>query len=176
MTMDLTKIIRNVPDFPKEGIQFKDISTVLQNPEAFKFCIDQFAEKFKDLGITTILGAESRGFIFGAPLAHKMGIAFSMIRKPGKLPYDKISQSYELEYGTDSIEIHTDAVKEGEKVLLVDDLLATGGTIEACIKLVEKLGAEVAGVGFVIELLGLDGIEKLKDYNVVSLCQIEVDE
>ncbi|MCP4762652.1 MAG: adenine phosphoribosyltransferase [archaeon] len=175
--MDLIKTIRNVPNFPIEGIQFKDISTLLQNPEAFKYSIDQLAEKFKDLGATTIVGAESRGFIFGAALAYKMGISFSMIRKPGKLPYKTISETYELEYGTDTIEMHIDGVKKGEKVLVIDDLLATGGTIEACIKLVEKTGGIVVGVGFVIELTGsLHGRDKLKNYNVISLVEIPVEE
>ncbi|MHA1727465.1 MAG: adenine phosphoribosyltransferase [Promethearchaeota archaeon] len=175
--MDLLKSIRNVPDFPKKGIQFKDISTLLQNPEAFKYSIDQLAEKFKGIGATTIVGAEARGFIFGAALAYKMGIGFSMIRKPGKLPFKTISETYELEYGTDTIEMHIDGVKNAEKVIVLDDLLATGGTAEAMIKLVEKAGGVVVGFGVVIELTGsLHGRDKFKDYNIISLIKIPVEE
>lgn len=175
--MDLIKTIRNVPDFPIKGIQFKDISTLLQNSEALKFTIDEFAEKFKDLGATIIFGTESRGFIFGTALAYKMGIGFSMIRKPGKLPYKTYSEEYKLEYGTDKIEIHIDAAKKGEKVLLIDDLLATGGTLAASIKLIEKTGAELVGIGCVIELTGsLHGRDKVSGYNLVTLVDIPVEE
>ncbi|MHA1821619.1 MAG: adenine phosphoribosyltransferase [Promethearchaeota archaeon] len=175
--MDLIKTIRNVPDFPIKGIQFKDITTLLKDPEAFKYACDKLTEAFKGKGITKVVGIESRGFIFGAVVAYQLGIGFVPIRKPGKLPAEKISETYELEYGTNTIEIHVDAIEKGEKVLIMDDLLATGGTTKAAINLVEKLGGVVAGIGFVIELTGsLKGREKLKGYDIVSLVEIPVEE
>jgi len=167
--MDLKSIIRNVPDFPKPGIVFRDITTLLENPEAFKYCIDKLAEQFKDLDFDVIVGIESRGFIFGAALAYAMGKPLLIVRKPGKLPCDIVFEEYELEYGTDKIEMHADAISQGQKALLIDDLLATGGTIRATANLIEKVGATVAGLGFVIELDFLKGREKLKNYNVFSL-------
>ncbi len=177
MSIDLKKIIRVIPGFPKQGIMFYDITTILQNLEAFKFCVDKLAEFAKKQGATTVVAIESRGFIFGAAIAYKLGIKFAPVRKPGKLPWKTITEEYALEYGTDKIEMHVDAVKKGEKVLIIDDLLATGGTSEAAAKLVEKLGGIVAGIGFVIELTGsLHGREKLKKYNVLTLVQAEVHE
>lgn len=168
--MDLKTKLRHVIDFPKDGIDFIDITTVLQDPEAFRMCMDEFkayAEKLGDFDI--IVGSESRGFIFGAPLAYEMGKGFVPVRKKGKLPYKTIRVEYDLEYGKDVLEMHEDAVKPGQKVLIVDDLLATGGTTEANIKLIEKLGGEVAGIIYFIELAFLNGRSKLEGYKVDSI-------
>ena len=175
--MDLLKTIRNVPDFPKKGIQFKDITTLLKNPDALKFSCDHLHEIFKNKGISKIVGIESRGFTIGTVLAYLMGVGFVLIRKPGKLPAETYSETYELEYGMDSIEMHVDAIDKGEKVLIFDDLLATGGTAEAAAKLVEKAGGIVESIAFIIELTGsLHGRNKLKNYNIVSLVKIPVEE
>jgi len=168
--MDLKTKLRHVIDFPKEGIDFIDITTVLQDSEAFKFCMDSFkelAEQLEDFDI--IVGSESRGFIFGAPLAYQMGKGFVPIRKKGKLPYKTIRAEYDLEYGKDVLEMHEDAIKPGQKVLIVDDLLATGGTSGANIKLVEQLGGKVVGLIYFIELSFLSGRDKLKDFKVNSI-------
>ncbi len=167
--MDLTKYIRDIPDFPKEGIIFKDITPLLSSHEAFTHSCELLHEHYKDAGITAIAGIESRGFIFGCPVANLFNIGFIPIRKPGKLPYDTVSEEYSLEYGTDCVEMHIDAVKQGDKVLIIDDLLATGGTAAAAKNLIKKTGAEVAGFGFVIELGFLNGIGKLGDTHVHSL-------
>lgn len=175
--MDLLKTIRNVPDFPVKGIQFKDITTLIKDPDALKYACDVLAEKFKDKGITKVIGIEARGFIFGTVIAYLLGAGFILIRKPGKLPAETLSETYELEYGTDSIEMHKDAIKEGEKVLIFDDLLATGGTAEAAAKLVKKAGGKIEAISFVIELTGvLHGRDKLKEYDIVSLVKIPVEE
>jgi len=171
--MILSDIIRDVPDFPKKGILFKDITTLLNNPEALDFTFNQLYDLAKDLGVTKVVGIESRGFIFGAMLANRLNAGFVPIRKPGKLPAKKIAEEYELEYGTDKIEIHEDAIQAGDKVLIHDDLLATGGTMEAACRLVEKLGGEVVQISFIIELLFLHGREKLKNYDVHSLVQFD---
>lgn len=168
--MDLKDKLRHVMDFPKEGIDFIDITTVLQDPEAFRECMESFktlAEKMGDFDL--IVGSESRGFIFGAPLAYRMEKGFVPVRKKGKLPYKTVREEYDLEYGKDVLEIHSDAIAPGQKVLIVDDLLATGGTTEANIKLVEKLGGEVTGIVYFIELMSLKGRDKLKGYNVNSI-------
>jgi len=168
--MDLKTKLRHVVDFPKEGIDFIDITTVLKDPEAFKFCMDSFkeiAEKLEDFDI--IVGSESRGFIFGAPLAYQMGKGFVPIRKKGKLPYKTIRAEYNLEYGKDILEMHEDAIKSGQNVLIVDDLLATGGTSEANIKLIEQLGGKVVGIIYFIELSFLNGRDKLKGYKINSI-------
>jgi len=167
--MDLKEFIRDVPNFPIEGIIFKDITTLLSNAKASSQTLEELYKLAKDKGITKVVGVESRGFIYGAALAIKLGVGFVPIRKPGKLPAEIVSESYELEYGTDKIEIHKDALAPGDKVLLHDDLLATGGTIEAATKLIEKLGAEVAQISFLIELSFLNGRDKVKNYEVVSL-------
>lgn len=167
--MDLKSKIRSIPDFPKQGIVFRDITTLLADHEAFKHSIQKFKEYYQDKNIDIIVGPESRGFIFGAVLAYELGVSFVPIRKPGKLPAETEAQEYELEYGTDKIEIHKDAIQKGQKVLVVDDLLATGGTCEAVAKLIEKLGGEVAGFAYLIELSFLNGREKLKNYDVYSL-------
>lgn len=155
--------IREVQDFPKPGILFRDITTALKEPETLKVIVDYLCEQFKDIKIDYIAGIESRGFIFGMPMAYKMNAGFVPVRKPNKLPAETISQEYELEYGTDKIEIHKDAFGAGDNVLIIDDLLATGGTAEAACKLVKKTGANLVGVGFLIELEALKGREKLQD-------------
>lgn len=169
--MDLKAKFRHVKDFPKEGIDFIDITTVLQDPGCFKIAIESMAEKAEKVDFNIVVGIESRGFIFGAALAYKLGKGFVPIRKKGKLPYKICREEYNLEYGKDFIEIHEDAVKPGQKVLLVDDLLATGGTTSAAIRLIEKLGGEVSGVVYLVELEFLNGREKLKGYNVQSVVQ-----
>lgn len=167
--MNLEKKIRNIQDFPKPGIGFKDITTLLEDGEAFKYTIKKIADNIKDLGVDVIVGPEARGFIFGTPVAYELGIGFVPIRKPGKLPGDVASYEYSLEYGTDSLEIHRDAIKPGDRVAIVDDLLATGGTIAAATKLVENLGGEVVALEFLIELDFLNGRSKLDGYNINSL-------
>jgi adenine phosphoribosyltransferase len=167
--MDLARTIRSVPDFPVEGILFYDITTMLKNPEAFKESVDQLVNYYQETEVDIVIGVESRGFIFGTPLAYKLGAGFVPVRKPGKLPAEKLTESYELEYGTNTLEIHKDAIEQGQKVLVVDDLLATGGTAKATCNLVEKLGGQVVGVAFVIELNFLKGREQLKGYDVFSL-------
>ncbi|MEZ6066625.1 MAG: adenine phosphoribosyltransferase [Planctomycetaceae bacterium] len=167
--MDLTEYIRTISDFPKPGIQFRDITPLLANPEAFHESIHRLAGWFRRSGVTAVAAAEARGFIFAAPLALELNAAFIPIRKPGKLPFDTHSFHYELEYGTDTLEIHTDAYQAGDRVLLVDDLLATGGTMKACAELAIKSGVEVVGCAFVIELAGLGGREKLKPHDCYSL-------
>ena len=171
--MDLLKYLRTVPDFPKEGIEFFDITTILQNPEAFRYVVDTMAEHIKSVPCDVIVSLESRGFLFASAIAYKLGISHALVRKPGKLPYKTISESYSLEYGTDTIEIHEDAVKSGENVVIVDDLLATGGTVSAAAKLVERLGGKVNAISFFIELEGLGGREKLDGYNVNSILKLE---
>ena len=167
--MDLASTIRNVPDFPVEGILFYDITTMLNKPEAFKASIDKLVEHYQDTEIDQVVGVESRGFIFGPILAYKLGAGFVPVRKPGKLPAEKLAESYELEYGTNILEIHRDAIEPGQKVLVVDDLLATGGTAKATCTLVEKLGGQVVGIAFVIELSFLKGRDQLQGYDVFSL-------
>jgi adenine phosphoribosyltransferase len=167
--MALEKFIRDIPDFPKKGILFRDITTLLNNPKAFKSVIDQMCKMLKGKKIDYIVAAESRGFIFGGAMAYKLGCGFVPVRKPGKLPYKTHKATYSLEYGEDSLEIHQDAVKSGSNVLVLDDLLATGGTALAMATLVKKLKAKVVGVAFIIELTALKGKAKLKGYPVYSL-------
>ena len=162
--------IRSVNDFPKEGIIFRDKTTALKEPDVLKEMIDYLCDQFKDVKIDYIAGIESRGFIFGMPMAYKLNAGFVPIRKPNKLPAETLSQEYSLEYGTDKIEIHTDAIKEGDNVLIVDDLLATGGTAEAACKLIKKTGGNLVGIAFLIELEDLKGRDKFdKDLKVVSM-------
>lgn len=167
--MDLSKKIRNIEDYPAEGIIFRDITTLLREGDYFKEAVDQMAALRKDSKIDIVVGIEARGFIVGAPVAYKLNCGFVPIRKKGKLPSDKISASYDLEYGQDVIEIHKDAIKKGQNVLIVDDLLATGGTSSVAIDLVEKLGGNVVGLDFLIELVDLKGREKIKGYDVKSI-------
>jgi adenine phosphoribosyltransferase len=171
--VDLKKLIRDVPNFPIEGIVFKDITTLLKDAEGYSKTLDELFNLAKDKGITKVVGIESRGFIFGGALAEKLGVGFVPIRKPGKLPSETVSESYELEYGTDKIEIHKDALSGGDKILLHDDLLATGGTMEAATKLVEKLGAEIVQISVLIDLTFLNGKERLKGYDVKSLMEYD---
>jgi adenine phosphoribosyltransferase len=165
----LKKLIREVPDFPKPGINFYDITTLLKDENGFKQTIDGLANQFKDEKIDTMIGVESRGFIFAAPLAYQLGAGFVPVRKPKKLPAEKVSVSYDLEYGQDTLEMHKDAVGEGHRVLIVDDLLATGGTARAVVDLIEGLGGIVVGLSFVIELNFLNGRSKFEGHNVKSL-------
>jgi adenine phosphoribosyltransferase len=170
--MDLAKLIRDVPDFPVKGVLFKDITTLLKDSEAFGRAVDDLVDVIEqniEEHIDVVAAIESRGFIFGAPLAYELQAGFVPIRKKGKLPHDKISASYTLEYGTNTLEIHKDAVQRGQTVLIVDDLLATGGSAKAAAQLVERLGGRVTGLAFLIELEFLKGIEKLSDYKVFSL-------
>jgi len=167
--LDLKKYIRNIPDFPKKGILFRDITTLLKQKKVFKKAIDLLVKNFKNKKIDYVVAVESRGFILGGVVAYKLGAGFIPVRKKGKLPYKTISVTYELEYGTDTLEMHQDALVEGAKVLILDDLLATGGTAKAVAELVEKLKARVIGIAFLIELTDLKGREKLKDYSVFSL-------
>lgn len=169
----LKNSIRTIPNWPKPGIMFRDITTLIKDPAAFDEVIKQFAEHYKNQRIDKIAGIESRGFIFGAALAHKLNLPFVLIRKKGKLPAETVSQEYALEYGIDKIEMHKDAVSAGESVLIIDDLLATGGTASAACQLVEKLGGKVAGVGFVIDLPELKGREKLINYPIFNLVEFE---
>lgn len=172
-SVDLEQYIRDIPDFPKEGIVFKDITPLLASPEGFRGAIDTIAEAYADAGITKVMGAEARGFIFGGALAYKLGAGFVPARKPGKLPWNTTSHTYELEYGTDSLEVHTDAFVAGDVVLIVDDVLATGGTAAAKAALAEKMGAEVAGFAFLLELDFLSGREKLGAPKIVSLIHVD---
>ncbi len=161
--MDLKALIRDIPDFPKPGILFRDITTLLQHPEGFSHTIDELARQSDGLEIDYVAGIESRGFIFGTPLASQLGVGFVPIRKPGKLPAEVYSKSYELEYGTDALEVHQDAFSPGSRVLMIDDLLATGGTAAAAAQLIHQTQAELVGIAFVIELMALNGREKLPD-------------
>ena len=161
--------IRHVPDFPKAGILFYDITTLLQDPQGLHLAIDGLAIPFSDSKIDIVVGVESRGFIFGSAVADRIGAGFSPVRKPGKLPYSTVRASYDLEYGTDALEIHADAVRRGQRVLIVDDLLATGGTARATIELVKGLGGIVVGLAFLIELVELGGRKKLDGENVISV-------
>ena len=161
--------IRSIPDFPEEGIIFRDVTSILQDPDGLKLSIDLIQEKLEGLDFDVIAGTESRGFIFGVPVAYNMHKAFVPVRKKGKLPCETVSREYALEYGTAAIEIHKDAIKPGQKVVVIDDLIATGGTIEAAVKLIEELGGEVVKVVFLMELAGLKGRERLKDYDVESV-------
>jgi len=167
--------IKTIPDYPKPGIQFRDVTSLMQNAEAFAQVIDQFAEKYQNSDITAIVGTEARGFIFGAPLAYRLKVPFIPVRKPGKLPREVLSQAYQLEYGEDVLELHADAVTEKDKVLMVDDLLATGGTIEATTKLIRKLGAEVHDACFVVNLPDLGGEERLSKMDINCYCLTHFD-
>ena len=166
---ELKEYIRSIPDFPEKGIIFRDVTSVLQDADALKLSIDELAKRLEGVDFDVIAGAESRGFIFGAPLAYVMHKPFVPIRKKGKLPCETISQDYDLEYGSATIEMHKDSVKPGQKVVLIDDLVATGGTIEAAAKMVERLGGEVVKIVFLMELAGLKGRERLKEYDVESV-------
>jgi adenine phosphoribosyltransferase len=167
--IDLEKHIRSIPDWPKKGILFRDITPLLANPEAFSKTVDALCDSFDNIGVDYVAAVEARGFIFGAAVAQRLGVGFVPIRKKGKLPFKTESFTYELEYGTDTLEVHSDAVSEGAKVLMVDDLLATGGTMAAACKLIEKIGGKVLGIVFLIELSELAGREKLPGYKVNTI-------
>ncbi|MBU0278528.1 MULTISPECIES: adenine phosphoribosyltransferase [unclassified Gemella] len=167
--MNLEKYISIVENWPKEGISFKDITTLMADGEAYKYATDKIVEYAREKKVDVIVGPEARGFIIGCPVAYALGIGFIPVRKPNKLPREVISYEYDLEYGSNTLTMHKDAIKPGQRVLITDDLLATGGTIEATIKLVEKLGGIVVGIAFLIELDGLNGFDKLKDYDVLTL-------
>lgn len=171
--MDFKEKIRVIENFPKEGISFKDITTLIGDKDALKLSVDQMADFFRDKNVDVVVGPEARGFIFGVPVAYALGAGFVPVRKPGKLPGETTKMDYDLEYGTDTLEMHTDAIKPGTRVAIVDDLLATGGTIAAVAKLVEKLGGEVVGMSFTIELTGLNGRDKLKKYDIDTLVNYE---
>lgn len=173
--MDLAPLIRNIPDFPKPGIQFKDITTLLLEPDAFRHIIDTWTQRYAAMEIDAIVGVDARGFIFGAPLAYALGLPFVPVRKKGKLPGKTISEEFDLEYGTDKVEVHVDALAKGARVVIVDDLLATGGTVAAAAKLVKKLGAVPVEAAFVVELPPLKGREKLGDLPVQTLVEFMVD-
>ncbi|QDU31598.1 Adenine phosphoribosyltransferase [Anatilimnocola aggregata] len=168
---DLKSYIRDIPDFPKPGIMFRDITPLLASAGAFRSAIDRLADQYRDARIDVIVAAEARGFIFAAPLALALGAGFVPIRKPGKLPFDKHSFNYELEYGSDTLEMHVDGLQAGQRVLVIDDLLATGGTVRACAQLVERCGGTIVGCAFAIELLALNGRKIIEPYEVFSLLQ-----
>ncbi len=174
--MDLKEHIRNIKDFPKQGIMFRDITTLLKNPEAMKYTSEKLLDFAKGLKVDKVVGIESRGFIFGSILSEKLNAGFVPVRKPGKLPAEKEQATYQLEYGTDTLEIHKDAITPGDNVLIHDDLLATGGTVEAVCKMIEKLGGNVVQISFIIELSFLKGRDKLKDYDVRSIVEYDSEE
>ncbi|MCE9556866.1 MAG: adenine phosphoribosyltransferase [Planctomycetes bacterium] len=167
--LDLSNYIRSIPDFPKQGILFRDITPLLRCPEAFQAAVDQLAAHYRDVKVDIVAAAEARGFLFAAPLALQIGAGFVPVRKPGKLPFDTHSFNYDLEYGTDTLEVHIDGIDPGQNVLLVDDLLATGGTMEACCRLVERAGARVIGCAFLVELTGLGGAKRIAPHETFSL-------
>jgi adenine phosphoribosyltransferase len=166
---EFQKFIRDVPDFPKRGIVFRDITTLLKDKDAFRQVVDALYDFYKDQGVDAVVGIEARGFLLASSLAYKLGVGVVPVRKPGKLPADTLRVEYELEYGTDALEIHRDAIVKGQRVLIVDDLLATGGTVAATCEMVEKLGGKIVGTAFLIELDFLKGREKLKGYRILSL-------
>ena len=171
--MNFKDYIASIPDFPQEGVLFRDITPLMADGKAFKAACDKIIAFAKEVGAEVIVGPESRGFIFGCPVAYELGIGFVPVRKPGKLPRETVSVSYDLEYGSNELHVHADSIATGQKVLIVDDLLATGGTVDATIQIVQQLGGEVVGCAFLIELLGLKGREHLKDFNVFSLMSYE---
>lgn len=167
--MNLKDYIRSIPDFPKPGILFRDITPLLHSPDAFRAVVKGLADPYREARVDVIVAAEARGFLFAAPMALELGTALVPIRKPGKLPYQTHTYQYDLEYGTDTLQMHIDAVREGQRVLLVDDLLATGGTMQACLKMVERVGGTIVGCAFAIELDALKGRDRLTPYSVFSL-------
>ena len=173
MPQPLSKYIRSIPDFPKKGILFRDVTTLIKNKKAFRQSIDKMARVYKGKRIDVVVAVEARGFIFGGALAYKLGVGFVPVRKKGKLPYKTHRVTYNLEYGTDTLEIHTDAIKKGMRVLVVDDLLATGGTVGAVVKMMKRLKAKIVGILFLIELVDLKGRNKLKGYPLKSLIEFE---
>ena len=171
--IDLKNTIRSIPDFPIKGIIFRDITTLMQNPDAFNEACNQLYERYKDMKIDKVAGIDARGFVFGAVLAYRLNVGFVPVRKKGKLPFKAISEKYSLEYGTAEVEIHEDAIAKGEKVVIIDDLIATGGTVAAAIKLVERLGGEIVECAFVVELPDLKGRDLIKGKNIFTLVEFE---
>lgn len=167
--------IKTIPDYPKPGILFRDVTSLLEDPKAYAESIKLLADRYRDAGVTKVVGTEARGFLFGAPVALVLGVGFVPVRKPGKLPRETISETYDLEYGTDSLEIHVDAIQPGEKILVIDDLLATGGTIEATAKLIRRLGGEVTDAAFIINLPDLGGEKRLNSLNINCYSLVSFD-
>lgn len=167
--------IKTIPDYPKPGILFRDVTSLLEDPKAYAASIQLLADRYRDAGVTKVVGTEARGFLFGAPVALALGVGFVPVRKPGKLPRETISETYDLEYGTDSLEIHVDAIQPGEKILVIDDLLATGGTIEATAKLIRRLGGEVTDAAFIINLPELGGEKRLNSLNINCYSLVSFD-
>jgi adenine phosphoribosyltransferase len=171
--MNLKDSIRSIPGWPIDGVIFRDITTLMQNPEAYRNTCDVFYNRYKSLDIDKVVGIDARGFVFGAVLAYQLNVGFIPVRKKGKLPYKTVSEQYTLEYGKNTVEMHEDAITEGEKVVIVDDLIATGGTIEAAVKLVKKLGGDILECAFIVELPELKGREKIKDQKIFTICEFE---
>ncbi|MBI9089079.1 MAG: adenine phosphoribosyltransferase [Desulfobacterium sp.] len=173
--MDIKSSIRSIPGWPIEGVIFRDITTLMQNPDTNRKATDIFFDRYKNMDIDKVVGIDARGFVFGAILAHQLHVGFIPVRKKGKLPHKTISESYSLEYGQDTLEIHEDAIKKGERVVIMDDLIATGGTIGATVKLVEKIGGSIVECAFVVELPDLNGREKLNGHKIFSIVEFEGD-
>jgi len=173
--MNLKDTIRSIPGWPIEGVIFRDLTTLMQNPTAYKEACDIFYHRYKDMQIDKVIGIDARGFVFGAVLAYHLNVGFIPVRKKGKLPYHTISENYALEYGENTVEMHADAIDNGERVVIIDDLIATGGTIEAAVKLVKKLGGDILECGFVVELPDLKGREKINGEKVFAMCAFEGD-
>ena len=171
--MDLKDSIRSIPDWPIDGVIFRDLTTLMQDPEAFRNTCDVFYNRYKKLDIDKVVGIDARGFVFGAVLAYQLNVGFIPVRKKGKLPHKTVSEQYTLEYGKNTVEMHEDAITEGEKIVIVDDLIATGGTIEAAVKLVKKLGGDILECAFIVELPELKGREKIKDQKIFTICEFE---
>jgi len=171
--MNVKDSIRSIPDWPIKGVIFRDLTTLMQNPEAYRNACDVFYNRYKNMHIDKIVGIDARGFVFGAVLAYQLKAGFVPVRKKGKLPYKTVSEQYTLEYGKDTVEMHEDAITAGEKVVIIDDLIATGGTIEAAVKLVKKLGGDILECAFIVELPGLKGREKIKDQKIFTICEFE---
>ncbi len=173
--MNIKETIRSIPGWPIEEVTFRDITTLMQDPAAYKETCDIFFNRYKDMGIDKVVGIDARGFVFGAVLAYHLNVGFVPVRKKGKLPYNTISASYTLEYGENVVEMHEDSIDEGEKIVIVDDLIATGGTIEAAVKLVKKLGGKIVECAFIVELPDLKGRDKIKDEKIFAICEFEGD-
>ncbi|MBW1988510.1 MAG: adenine phosphoribosyltransferase [Deltaproteobacteria bacterium] len=171
--MNIAEKIRTVPDWPIEGVMFRDITTILLDPEAFRHVMDRFYERYKDMGVDKVVGIDARGFIFGSVLAYMLGVGFVPVRKLGKLPHVTVKAEYTLEYGNDVVEMHADAIEKGERVVIVDDLIATGGTVAAAVKLVEQVGGEIIECAFVVELPDLGGRHKIVGQKIFTLCEFE---
>jgi len=173
--MDLKASIRSIPDWPIKGVIFRDLTTLMQNPKAYRYACDVFYNRYKNMNIDKVVGIDARGFVFGAVLAYQLNVGFVPVRKKGKLPHHTVSAQYTLEYGKNTVEMHADAIATGEKVVIIDDLIATGGTIEAAVKLVKKLGGDILECGFIVELPDLKGREKINGQKIFTICEFEGD-